>query len=153
MAIGRDRYVIAFSIYYGTGTHVPLHAQRLLRFASDRDGISAHESCAGSRLDGVTAMPMKKEQVRERERYTLKTVAYHGSGPQKLKTTQSSQMILSRALDGMPVRHSGYRDRRAYCTREMTLRPAYYYCIAYVRYTAIRMNCAVCIHAQVRLKY
>ena len=39
MAIGRDpamTYVIR--IYYGAGTHVPLHAQRLLRFASGLDG-------------------------------------------------------------------------------------------------------------------
>ena len=55
-------------IYYGASTHVPLHAQRLLRFASDLDGdmLTARDHVA-------VKTAMKKEQVRERERYTRKT--------------------------------------------------------------------------------
>ena len=68
MAIGCDRYVIAFTMLYGAGTHVPLHAQRLLRFASDFDGYSRT-----SRVQVPIKTAMKKEQVRERERYTRKT--------------------------------------------------------------------------------
>ena len=55
-------------IYYGAGTHVPLHAQRLLRFASDLDG-----RWRASRGYAPIKTAMKKEQVRERERYTRKT--------------------------------------------------------------------------------
>ena len=54
-------------IYYGARTHVPLDAQRLLRFASDLDG-----SLRTSRAQGPVKTAMKKEQVRERERYTRK---------------------------------------------------------------------------------
>ena len=60
-------------IYYlwsqhALSTHVPLHAQRLLRFASDLDGdmLTARDHVA-------VKTAMKKEQVRERERYTRKT--------------------------------------------------------------------------------
>ena len=60
-------------IYYSMepsahSTHVPLHAQRLLRFASDLDGdmLTARDHVA-------VKTAMKKEQVRERERYTRKT--------------------------------------------------------------------------------
>ena len=55
-------------IYYGARTHVPLDAQRLLRFASDLDG---YWRTGRVRVPIKTAM--KKEQVRERERYTRKT--------------------------------------------------------------------------------
>ena len=55
-------------IYYGASTHVPLHAQRLLRFASDLDGdmLTARDHVA-------VKTAMKKEQVGERERYRRKT--------------------------------------------------------------------------------
>ena len=53
-------------IYYGADTHVPLHAQRLLRFASsDFDGYSRT-----SRVQVSIKTAMKKEQVRERDRGT-----------------------------------------------------------------------------------
>ena len=73
MAIGCDRYAIAFTMeparmYYITITDVPLHAQRLLRFASDLDGC-----WRTSRVRAPIKTAMKKEQVRERERYTRKT--------------------------------------------------------------------------------
>ena len=55
-------------IYYGASTHVPLHAQRLLGSASDLDG---HMRTTRAHVPVKTAM--KKEQVRERERYTRKT--------------------------------------------------------------------------------
>ena len=55
-------------IYYGARTHVPLDAQRLLRFASDLDG-----NLRTSRAQVPIKTAMKKEQVRERERYTRKT--------------------------------------------------------------------------------
>ena len=55
-------------IYYGASTHVPLHAQRLLRFASDLDGC-----WRTSRVRAPIKTAMKKEQVRERERYRRKT--------------------------------------------------------------------------------
>ena len=55
-------------IYYGARTHVPLDAQRLLRFASDLDG-----SLRTSRAQGPVKTAMKKEQVRERERSRRKT--------------------------------------------------------------------------------
>ena len=55
-------------IYYGARTHVPLDAQRLLRFASDLDG-----NLRTSRAQVPVKTAMKKEQVRERERYRRKT--------------------------------------------------------------------------------
>ena len=55
-------------IYYGASTHVPLHAQRLLRFASDLDGVM-ETTCDRDPIKTA----MKKEQVRERERYRRKT--------------------------------------------------------------------------------
>ena len=55
-------------IYYGAGTHVPLHAQRLLRFASDLDGdmLTARDHVA-------VKTAMEQRQARERERYQRKT--------------------------------------------------------------------------------
>ena len=60
-------------IYYGARTHVPLDAQRLLRFASDLDGDNRHAHDA--RVVGMSPSRRRdgKEQVRERERYTRKT--------------------------------------------------------------------------------
>ena len=57
-------------IYYGARTHVPLDAQRfrLLGFASDLDG-----RIAASRGYAPIKTAIKKEQVRERERYRRKT--------------------------------------------------------------------------------
>ena len=55
-------------IYYGARTHVPLDAQRLLGFASDLDGY-----WRTSRVRVPIKTAMKKEQVRERERYRRKT--------------------------------------------------------------------------------
>ena len=55
-------------IYYGARTHVPLDAQRLLRFASDLDG-----RWRASRSYAPIKTAMKKEPVRERERYRRKT--------------------------------------------------------------------------------
>ena len=55
-------------IYYGAGPHVPLDAQRLLRFASDLDG-----SLRTSRAQVPIKTAVKKEQVRERERSRRKT--------------------------------------------------------------------------------
>jgi len=56
MAIGCDRY--------GASTHVPLHAQRLLRFASDLDG-----NLRTSRAQVPIKTAMEERQTRERERY------------------------------------------------------------------------------------
>ena len=55
-------------IYYGSRTHVHLDAQRLLRFASDLDS-----DMPTSRGHVAVKTAMKKEQVRERERYRRKT--------------------------------------------------------------------------------
>ena len=54
-------------IYYGAWTVVPLYADCLLRCASDLDGymLTARDHVA-------VKTAMKKEQVRERERYTRK---------------------------------------------------------------------------------
>ena len=49
------------------GTHVPLHAQRLLRCASDLYGVT-EMMCDRDPIKTA----MKKEQVRERERYRRK---------------------------------------------------------------------------------
>ena len=55
-------------IYYGAGTAVPFTLARLLGLASDLDG-----SLRTSRAQGPVKTAMKKEQVRERERYRRKT--------------------------------------------------------------------------------
>ena len=70
MAIGRDRYVIAFTMEPGRmyDVDVPLHAQRLLRFVSDLDGDQRT-----SRGHVAVKTAMEKEQVRERERSRRKT--------------------------------------------------------------------------------
>ena len=73
MTIGRDRYVIAFTME-SPDTHVPVDAQRLLRFASDLDG---YWRTGRVRVPIKTAM--KKEQVRERERYMRKRGSRHRS--------------------------------------------------------------------------
>ena len=64
MTIGRDRYVIAFTMEPGRMYRCTL-TQRLLRFASDLDG-----RWRPSRGYAPIKTAMKKEQVRERERYT-----------------------------------------------------------------------------------
>ena len=65
-------------IYYGARTHVPLDAQRLLRFASDLDGC-----WRTSRVPAPIKTAMKNEQVREGERYT-RTIATTRDGAEAL---------------------------------------------------------------------
>ena len=70
-------------IYYGASTHVPLHAQRLLRFASDLDGdmLTARDHVA-------VKTAMEERQARERERYQRQTAfaAYRMSGKSSYNT-------------------------------------------------------------------
>ena len=56
-------------IYYGARTHVPLDAQRLLRFACGLHGVTET-----TRVRDPVKTAMEKEQTRERERYT-RTIA------------------------------------------------------------------------------
>ena len=63
----RSRSLSNVRIYYGART-VPLDAQRLIQFASDLDG-----DMVTSRDHVPVKTAMKKEQVRERERYRRKT--------------------------------------------------------------------------------
>ena len=70
-------------IYYGASTHVPLHAQRLLRCPSDLDGdiLTARDHVA-------VKTAMEERQARERERYQRQTAfaAYRMSGKSSYNT-------------------------------------------------------------------
>jgi len=61
-------------IYYGAGAHVPLDAQRLLRFAC---GLHGYMRTTRAHVPVKTAM--EKKQTRERQRYT-RTIASGPSG-------------------------------------------------------------------------
>ena len=67
-------------IYYGASTHVPLHAQRLLRCPSDLDGdmLTARDHVA-------VKTAMEERQVRERERYQ-RPIARAASGDCKMSS-------------------------------------------------------------------
>ena len=74
-------------IYYGASTHVPLHAQRLLRFASDLDGdmLTARDHVA-------VKTAMKKEQVRENARIR-RPIARAASGDCKMSSYTTLPLI------------------------------------------------------------
>ena len=89
-------------IYYGAGAHVPLDAQRLLRFAC---GLHGYMRTTRAHVPVKTAM--EKKQTRERQRYT-RTIAPGPSG--RWKKSSYLTPYLGRVLPDREATQLGSQD-------------------------------------------